>query len=282
MAKPHVSVIVPCFRAQKTIVETVAGVLAQTYGDWELVLASDDGRDYAALLRGFGVDDPRIRGLAVPDMVATGHTVARERGLATARGSVIADLDSDDIWLPDRLALLTPLAEAHGAAFDVLECFSGERILGTSAPSDGGLEVLGPAGVVAGDFPIHLVARRDRHVLPWTTFPQATPDPIRTAIIAATAPVVRLRRPLLRYRIHASSLTQSALGSDRAEASYADIVRRLEDGDAFGLDRDARAAVLSGFHRKRILNRRHLAALRDDAAGTGFLAWLLAGREGTA
>lgn len=82
--------------------KAVDSVLAQTYRDFELVVADDgstDGtRDYLET-----IEDPRVRPIWLEHR--GGLTAARSAGLRHVRGVWVAFLDSDDLWLPDKLAL---------------------------------------------------------------------------------------------------------------------------------------------------------------------------------
>ncbi|MFM1920862.1 MAG: hypothetical protein RLZZ303_2496 [Candidatus Hydrogenedentota bacterium] len=111
-AAPRVSIIMPAFNAASCIGESVASVQAQTFADWELIIiddGSDDDTDSIALE--FSRHDSRIR--VLPQEVNSGLPArVRNRGFATARGSLIALLDSDDIWLPDKLEKQVALLDA--------------------------------------------------------------------------------------------------------------------------------------------------------------------------
>lgn len=279
---PTVSIIVPCHRAQSTIVETIEGVLAQTLDDWECILVSDDGSSYLDFLADHGISDPRI--LEHPERsVATGTVAPRNRAFPMARGAFIADLDADDVWKPQRLATLVPLAAQHGCAQDVLECFSGETVLGYSGGPDGSQAHLGVADIVAFDFPFHVVVRRDRAGSNWSAHDSWVPDVIRTMLIAADHPVCWLRAPLLRYRVSAASMSQSLDGSRRIDAAYGDILSRLASGDGYGLGDQDRAAARAGIERKQHLNRRYIEETDGKEDPLPFIAWLLAdGHAGVA
>lgn len=109
---PAVSIIIAALEAEDTLGDALASALAQSFTDFEIVIAPDEPRNYSA----FGALDGRIRilpGVAAP----TGPGPARNRALAASRGEWIALLDADDRWSPDYLALLVPAACAHGAAF---------------------------------------------------------------------------------------------------------------------------------------------------------------------
>jgi glycosyltransferase involved in cell wall biosynthesis len=102
---PAVSVIIPTFNRRQWIAATVRSALAQTFADHEVIVVDDGSTDgTAALLRAeFG---DRIRIEALP--VNHGRSTARNVGWALARGEFVAFLDSDDLWLPDKLARQMP------------------------------------------------------------------------------------------------------------------------------------------------------------------------------
>lgn len=272
---PAVSIIVPCYRAQATLPETIEGVLAQTAPDWECILVSDDGTSYLDFLTGLGIRDDRI--VEIPQRtLATGTVAPRNRGFSMVRGGFVADLDCDDVWKPDRLEKLLPLADRHGCALDVLECFDRSGILGYSGPCDGAVRELGVADVVGFDFPFHPVVRRDRAGNIWSPHESRVPDVIRTMLLAAQAPVAWLGEPLLRYRVSGTSMSQSLDGSRRIDGAYGDIVDCLATGDGFGLDPEDRTAALAGIRRKRDLNRRYVKEAEKLSDPPPFIAWVLA------
>jgi glycosyltransferase involved in cell wall biosynthesis len=100
MAKRHagVSVVIPCYNAASFLRQTLDSVLCQTCPALE-VLVVDDGStdDSAALAEAYG--NP-VRVIRQPNQ---GESVARNRGLAEARGQWVAFLDADDLWEPAKL-----------------------------------------------------------------------------------------------------------------------------------------------------------------------------------
>lgn len=111
-----ISVIIPAYGAEPFIGRAVRSALGQTCPPCEIVIAADDGADYAELLRAGGLSDPRIRCVATGG-VRTGPANARNTALAAARGRIIATLDADDLLAPRALEILAPLARLHGAAY---------------------------------------------------------------------------------------------------------------------------------------------------------------------
>lgn len=99
---PVFSVIIPVFNAAETIVATVNSVLDQSEGNFELLLIDDGSSDASlpALLR-LADKDGRIRVIAKGN---EGVAATRNLGIDCARGSLVAFLDADDRWHPEKLA----------------------------------------------------------------------------------------------------------------------------------------------------------------------------------
>ncbi len=95
---PTVSVIMPAYRAGGTIGRAIDSILAQTYPVHE-ILVVDDGspEDLAAILAPYG---ERVSLVRQPN---GGAAAARNRGLDLARGDLVAFLDADDQWLPEKV-----------------------------------------------------------------------------------------------------------------------------------------------------------------------------------
>jgi glycosyltransferase involved in cell wall biosynthesis len=89
----------------------IDSILAQTFGDFELVIVDDGSTDGTpAVLRRYGSLDARLRVLTQPN---AGTAVSANLGLSRSRGEYVARLDSDDISLPDRLALEVAYLDRH-------------------------------------------------------------------------------------------------------------------------------------------------------------------------
>jgi len=95
----RVSVIIPAFNRKKTIRRAVESVLAQSYKPIELIVVDDGSVDGTAEeLSEFG---SRLRVIKQPN---AGPSAARNTGIRAATGDLVAFLDSDDAWLPEKLA----------------------------------------------------------------------------------------------------------------------------------------------------------------------------------
>lgn len=97
-----ISVIMAAYNAEKTILQAVNSVLAQTYSNLELLVIDDCSTDQTAkLVKAISEKDQRIR--LFENDKNNGVSLARKRGLEEAKGSWIAILDSDDAWTPEKL-----------------------------------------------------------------------------------------------------------------------------------------------------------------------------------
>lgn len=110
---PQASVILPAYRAQATLPRAVTSLLAQTMSDWEAIIIADDGVDYQTLLENHHITDPRLR-FTSTGATGSGASRARNTGLDVAASPIIAMLDADDAFAPEKLALTVPLAKTHG------------------------------------------------------------------------------------------------------------------------------------------------------------------------
>ena len=106
MFDPRVSVILPAYNREQTIARAIRSVLTQSRPPLELIVVDDCSTDGTRdVLDSFG---SQITVIAQPH---AGAYAARNRGLRHATGELIAFIDSDDAWLPDRLASQMPLME---------------------------------------------------------------------------------------------------------------------------------------------------------------------------
>ncbi|MGH7325719.1 MAG: glycosyltransferase [Candidatus Rokuibacteriota bacterium] len=123
-----VSVIIPTYNRGHVVGRALASVLTQTYRDLEAIVVDDGSTDdTAARLR--AVEDPRVR--YVPRLHA-GVSATRNAGIALATGELLAFLDSDDLWKPDKLAHEVRFLERHPevqAVFSDLEKHDGDLFL---------------------------------------------------------------------------------------------------------------------------------------------------------
>jgi teichuronic acid biosynthesis glycosyltransferase TuaG len=112
---PLVSIITPSWNVERLIGETIASVQAQTFGDWELLIADDCSTDNtASVIESHSARDPRVKLIRQPRN--GGPALARQAAIEQAKGRFIAFLDSDDLWLPTKLERQLAFAREHRAA----------------------------------------------------------------------------------------------------------------------------------------------------------------------
>ena len=97
-----VSIITPTFNSERFIAETIVSVQAQTYQDWEMIIIDDCSTDRTAeIVASFQEKDSRIKYFY--NSTNKGSAFSRNLALQNAKGKWIAFLDSDDLWLPEKL-----------------------------------------------------------------------------------------------------------------------------------------------------------------------------------
>lgn len=111
-----VSIIMPAYQSEATIEESIRSVLAQTYTLWELIVVDDGSTDYtSAIVNRLATTDERIRLITLERN--QGVSAARNHAVNSSNGKWIAFLDSDDVWLPNKLERQLLLAEKTSAVF---------------------------------------------------------------------------------------------------------------------------------------------------------------------
>ena len=114
-APPLVSVVAIFLNGERFLDEAIQSVFAQRYPHWELLLVDDGSTDRSsAIARGYAEREPaRVRYLEHPGHSNLGMSASRQLGLQQARGEYLALLDSDDVWLPEKLERQVAILEAH-------------------------------------------------------------------------------------------------------------------------------------------------------------------------
>lgn len=142
MTSPMICVVIPAFNAIRFLAQTIASIQAQTCADWEALIIDDGSTDdTAAVVRTLQGRESRLRLLTVPNR---GVSAARNLGVAETDSPLIAFLDADDLWHPDKLRI-------H------LECHARQSDLGVSFAQ---VEFLSPEGLASG-----IVASHPHHAL---------------------------------------------------------------------------------------------------------------------
>lgn len=97
-----VSIIMPSYNTAQFIAESIKSVQAQSYRNWELIIVDDCSSDKTDEIVKRFLSDQRIR--YFKNEKNSGAAMSRNRALREANGKWIAFLDSDDLWMPDKLS----------------------------------------------------------------------------------------------------------------------------------------------------------------------------------
>lgn len=262
---PLVSVIIPAFHADE-IAEAVASIAGAGLPPdaLDVVIASDDGRDYAGL-----VNSPLPCQFTQPGPVRSGPGAARNRAIALARGDFVAFLDADDLWAPGYLSALLPLARESGLAFGRTRIVDGADIL-LEAPATPSLTF---AEMGRGGLSFHPVLRRAL-AGPFRDAPaqdvfhsvEALGQVGGSAPVGDTAYILRLR---------AGSETRAADFSARLDTAYDAYATAITTG-ASRVPQTVAAAAAGVFRRKAALNAEYAQHARAGESYYRFIARRLA------
>jgi len=100
-----ISVIVPCYNAEKYLPSMIESVLQQSYSKLELIIVNDGSTDGSLdIIQQYSLDDSRIKIINEPN--SGKPSIARNKGIKVATGDIITFLDADDVYSPDRLQLM--------------------------------------------------------------------------------------------------------------------------------------------------------------------------------
>jgi len=116
---PQVSVVIPTYKHDQYILQSLDSVFEQTFADYEIIVVNDGSPDTTAHLLKPLADNGSIRYFDQPN---AGQSVSRNRGIAEARGEFIALLDDDDFWPKDKLEWQVAELREHPQAVVVYGC----------------------------------------------------------------------------------------------------------------------------------------------------------------
>lgn len=159
---PLISVIMNFLNREDFIIEAIDSVLAQSCADWELILVDDGSSDAStAIAKDYAT---RFAGKIIyvdhPGHANLGASASRNKGAAIARGTFLAFLDSDDVWMPRKLEEQAVLLASHRDA--VLVCGAilywhswngdaGDRAVLTAGIAD---RLVAPPGIALKAYPL--------------------------------------------------------------------------------------------------------------------------------
>jgi glycosyltransferase involved in cell wall biosynthesis len=248
MAAVRVSVIITFLDAGAFLEESIASVYAQSFSAWELLLVDDGSGDESPLIarRHAAARPDRVRVLEHPDHGNRGVSASRNLGIAHAGGALIAFLDADDVWLPEKLERQIGSLDAEPRAAMVYGATEYWRSWTTTdavdrriGPRPGRSRLFEPPELLVRFLeyrepipsPTSVLVRRDAAGAvggfeePFTGLYE---DQVFFAKMCLAHPVLVTGDCLDRYRQHPDSLTSvsRAADIDRARAVYRDWLER--------------------------------------------------------
>ena len=136
--KIDVSIITPSYNTSKFIEATIKSVLDQDFESWEMVIVDDNSSDGSPeIIKRYAAKDSRI--ILIENKENTGAASARNLAIQQSKGRFIAFLDSDDLWLPNKLSMQVNfmLENNFGFTYSAYDKIneSGERIGQIQVPS---------------------------------------------------------------------------------------------------------------------------------------------------
>jgi glycosyltransferase involved in cell wall biosynthesis len=239
---PAVTVIMIFLDAERFMDEAIASVMTQTMPDFELLLCDDGSTDASTSIarRWVSQHPDKVRYLEHPGHLNRGMSATRNLGLQAARGELIAFIDADDVWRPNKLAEQLALMEAHPEVGMVCgtvrywESWAGgdDRLLPTGHvrnrvvwPPESSL-ALYPLGSAASPCPSDMMVRRDavRSVGGFEEqFRGFYEDQAFLAKLYLVHPVLFADSVWLNYRQHSGSISYTVArnrGYDEARSTF--------------------------------------------------------------
>lgn len=220
---PTVSVVIPCYNAERYIVATIESVLAQQHPGIEIIVVDDGSSDRSVALVRDTYPDVRV-----VQQANQGVAAARNNGIAHATGEWIAFVDADDIWLPGKLAAQF---EQLAANPDCRMNYCAWQVWPSDAPQPtpdylAELELRagdrtrwdGPSGWVYPDLLLDCVVWTSTVLAQRALFDEVGNFDTTLRLgedydlwlrLSRVTPILRVARPYALYRIHPASITHS-------------------------------------------------------------------------
>jgi GT2 family glycosyltransferase len=220
---PTISVVIPCYNAERYIAATIESVLAQEHPGLELIVVDDGSKDGSVDLvcRLF----PQVR---IERQANAGVAAARNRGIGLARGDYIAFVDADDIWLPGKLAATLALIQATPGcrmgytAWQVWPSTeprpSGADLTALAAAAGNTAQWCGASGWIYPELLLDCVVWTSTVLVQRSLFDEVGMFDISLRVgedydlwlrLSRVTPIVRVARPFAMYRIHPASITKT-------------------------------------------------------------------------
>ncbi|MEM6450513.1 MAG: glycosyltransferase family A protein [Cyanobacteria bacterium P01_D01_bin.105] len=162
ISQPFISVIIPVYNGERFLAEAIESVLTQNYSPLEIIVVDDGSTDETRVVACRYM--PAVHYIYQPN---SGTSVARNTGVQQAKGELLAFLDADDVWMPQKLIRQVQALQAEtdiGAVFGYVQQFHSAEL--TQAERDA---IICPTAPMDGYLPSAMLIKRSAfdHVGPF-------------------------------------------------------------------------------------------------------------------
>jgi glycosyltransferase involved in cell wall biosynthesis len=241
-----ISILIPAFNVQNFIARSVRSALSQSKKADEIVIASDDGQDYIAVLASHGISDSIIRCVSTGG-IATGLPHARNTALKASKGRVIVPLDADDTLAPAYIEENAALALEHGAVLSqitFIDDATGDEMSNCGKIYPKGLLALNDIYSASVHTYASIVYNREKIEFGWNEQVPLLEDAVFVAECAARLSRVYYNpQPLYRYYHREGSLCNSPQAPERFKHATQVIRRLIGQGEVCAENAQAKAIL---------------------------------------
>jgi len=155
MPSPLISIITPAYNHERYIADCIRSVIAQSYRNWEMIIVDDGSTDRTSkVIKGF--PDSRIKYIHQEHRGAHQLGATYNKALKEAKGDLVAILEGDDFWPPDKLAHQSPYFEDKNVILTygngIITNESGDKIFYHRIPADISMRDNSPLGAALKSF----------------------------------------------------------------------------------------------------------------------------------
>lgn len=243
-SRDKISIIIPVYNAQNTVIPAISSIITQTYENIELIVVDDCSTDssYDLLIGSFS-EDKRLRILRNERNLGVADTL--NKALRHATGEFIARMDADDFSLPERLEKQWKYLKQHpstgvlGTSIEFFGARQGKRIM-PQEPEDNRVNLLFNSSLCHPTVMIRSCAME-----PYDKSYEGCEDYELWWRLARKTEIANLREILLRYRIHPHQVTQR---SNEAVRNRLLKFRRKQLSDILGKYSERELQLLAEFN----------------------------------
>lgn len=213
MSDSLVSIIMPAYNVEKYISESIESVINQTYQNWELIIVDDCSIDNTKdIIKSFEKQDKRIK-VVFRKRNGGKPSITKNSAIKYIKGDYIAFLDSDDLWLPQKLEIQMGLLKDS----DYKLCYSGGYLIDENENEIGNFLPKYKNGYIFKQMLFKYEINNQSVLIKRDVFRKFNEDITigedynLFMEIVLNNKVCNIKKKLVKYRIHHNSLTKSKI-----------------------------------------------------------------------